>query len=127
MPSLQAELFAVLHLVAASALGASLVGAESAVSAAVALAVAGLGSVVVMGRRLAAAMGGAREVAVVDWEVEMQGDRDRVRREEGETAEMEAAAAAVRREVMIRQVLEWAAEREERRRRAVERAAVGGG
>ena len=111
MPSLAGEAFAVLHLVAAAALGASLVGAESAVSAAVALAVAGLGSVVVMGRRLAAAMGGAREVAVVDWEVEMAGDR----------------AAADRREVMIRQVLEWAAEREERRRLAVERAAVGGG
>ena len=79
-------------------------------SAAVALAVAGLGGVVVMGRRLAAALGEPRVVAV-DWEVELAAD----------------VAAADRREAMIRQVLEWAAEREERRRLAVERAAVGGG
>ncbi len=110
MPSLRAEFFAVFHLVAASALGASLSGAESAVSAAVALAVAGLGGVVVVGRRLAEAMGGPREVAVVDRGVELAAD----------------AAAADRREVMIRQILEWAAEREERRL-AVERAAAGGG
>ena len=99
-----------LHLVAAAALGSSLVGAESAVSAVLALAVGGLGGVVVMGRRLAAALGEPRVVAV-DWEVELAAD----------------VAAADRREAMIRQVLEWAAEREERRRLAVERAAVGGG
>ena len=118
---------AVLHLMAAAAVGAVMGGAEAATAAAVALAVGGLGSVVVMGRRLAEAMGLFREVAVVDWEVEMRGDEDRARRDEGYAAEVEAAAAAVRREVMIRQVLAWAADREERRRLTAERVAVGGG
>ena len=105
MPSLAGEAMAVLHLMAAAAWGAVLGGAEAATAAAVGMAVAGLGSVVVMVRRLA-----AREVAVVDWEVEMA-----------------AAAAAVRREVMNRQVLAWVAEREEGRRWTAERVRVGGG
>ena len=135
---------ALLHMVAAAAVGAYLGGAEAAASAAVAVAVAGLGSAVVMGRRLAAAMGRAREVAVVDWEVEMREDLERVWREELEEAVEEAAAdaaAAVRRQEMLRAIWEWEdaravvreaeraerAARAERRRRWAERVAAGGG
>ena len=131
---------AVLHLVAAAAVGAWVGGAEAAAAAAVGMAVAGLGSVVVMGRRAAAGMRRARAAAVANWEVELQGDLDRVWREEAE-AEAEAVAAAGRRQEMLRQIwawedameavlvreAEWAAEREEGRRWTAERVRVGGG
>ena len=131
---------ALLHMVAAAAVGAYLGGAEATVSAAVAMAVAGLGSTVVMGRRLAAAMGRARALAVVDWEVELQEDLERVWRGELEAvvAAAEAAAAAVRRQEMLRAIWEWEdaravvreaerAARAERRRMWAERVAAGGG
>ena len=135
MPSIVGEAMAVLHMVAAAVVGAWLGGAEAVVAAAVGMAVAGLGSTVVMGRRAAAGMRRAREAAVVDWEVELQGDLDRVWREE---AEAEAVAAAGRRQEMLRQIWEWEdvleavregerAERAERRRRSAERVRAGGG
>ena len=141
MPSIVGEAMALLHMVAAAAVGAYLGGAEATVSAAVAVAVAGLGSTVVMGRRLAAAMGRARAVAVVDWEVELQEDLERVWRgelEEAVVAAANAAAAAVRRQEMLRAIWEWEdaravvreadrAARAERRRRWAERVAAGGG
>ena len=128
---------AVLHLVAMAAVGAWLGGAESVVAAAVGMAVAGLGSTVVMGRRAAAGMRRARAAAVVDWEVELQGDVDRMWREEAEAA-ADAVAAAGRRQEMLRQIWEWEdaleavregerAERAERRRRSAERVRAGGG
>ena len=90
---------------------------------------------------MAAAMGRAREVAVVDWEVELQEDLERVWRGELEEAVEEAAAdaaAAVRRQEMLRAIWEWEdaravvreadrAARAERRRRWAERVAAGGG
>ena len=118
---------AVLHRVAAAAVGAWLGGAEAAAAAAVGMAVAGLGSVVVMGRRAAAGMRRARAAEVADWEVELQGDVDRMRREEEEEEG--------RRQEMLRRLWEWedvmeavrAADREERRRRSVERVRARGG
>ena len=137
MPSLVGEVMAVLHLVAAVVVGAWLGGAEAAAAAAVGMATVGLGGTVVMGRRAAAGMRRARAAAEVDWEVELQGDVDRMRREEAEAA-AEVAAAAGRRQEMLRQIWEWEdvmeavreeerAEWEERRRRSAERVRAGGG